>query len=99
MDSALSLFDTEYDRAKVPPYNGNDPRPPLVVSKSPSVSTSMKQSTKQGNARARARYSAELPPIISIVRYPGRPVILGMDLSVGKNSPIHNESGAHMGFS
>ena len=24
-------FDTEYDRAKVPPYNGNDPRPPLVV--------------------------------------------------------------------
>ena len=25
------MFDTEYDRAKVPPYNGNDPRPPLVV--------------------------------------------------------------------
>ena len=24
-------FDAEYDRAKVPPYNGNDPRPPLVV--------------------------------------------------------------------
>ena len=24
-------FDTEYDRAKVPPYNGNDPRLPLVV--------------------------------------------------------------------
>ena len=24
-------FDTQYDRAKVPPYNGNDPRPPLVV--------------------------------------------------------------------
>ena len=24
-------IDTEYDRAKVPPYNGNDPRPPLVV--------------------------------------------------------------------
>ena len=24
-------FDTEYDRTKVPPYNGNDPRPPLVV--------------------------------------------------------------------
>ena len=23
-------FDTEYDRTKVPPYNGNDPRPPLV---------------------------------------------------------------------
>ena len=27
------LVDTEYDRAKVPPYNGNDPRSPLVVSK------------------------------------------------------------------
>ena len=24
-------IDPEYDRAKVPPYNGNDPRPPLVV--------------------------------------------------------------------
>ena len=24
-------FNTEHDRAKVPPYNGNDPRPPLVV--------------------------------------------------------------------
>ena len=24
-------FDTEYDRAKVPPYNGNDPRSPLVL--------------------------------------------------------------------
>ena len=24
-------LDTEYDRARVPPYNGNDPRPPLVV--------------------------------------------------------------------
>ena len=24
-------FDTEYDRAKVPPYNGNDPHPALVV--------------------------------------------------------------------
>ena len=25
------LVDTEYDRAKVPLHNGNDPRPPLVV--------------------------------------------------------------------
>ena len=25
------FYNTEYDRAKVPPYNGNDPRPPLVV--------------------------------------------------------------------
>ena len=27
----VSLLGTEYDRAKVPPYNGNDPRPPLVL--------------------------------------------------------------------
>ena len=25
------LFDAEYDWAKVPPYNENDPRPPLLV--------------------------------------------------------------------
>ena len=30
----------------------------------------------------RARYDAELPPSISIVRCPGRPVILGMGLVV-----------------
>ena len=27
----LTNFDTEYDQAKVPPYSGNGPRPPLVV--------------------------------------------------------------------
>ena len=31
VDAELSRIDTEYDRAKVPPYNGNDPRLPLVV--------------------------------------------------------------------
>ena len=55
-------------------------------SKSPSVSTPIKQSTKQGNARVRARYGAELPPFISTVRCPGRPVILGMEpRSLGDN--------------
>ena len=29
----MSFLDAEYDRAKVPPHNGNDPRSPLVVSK------------------------------------------------------------------
>ena len=29
--SGTSYVDTEYDRAKVPPYNGHDPRSPLVV--------------------------------------------------------------------
>ena len=36
---------------------------------------------KQGNARGtgEVRRGAELPPFISIVQYPGRPVILGME--------------------
>ena len=34
----------------------------------------------KGTQGVRARYGAELPPIISIVRYPGRPVILGMEI-------------------
>ena len=29
--SRKSLIDTEYDRAKVPPYNGSDPALPLEV--------------------------------------------------------------------
>ena len=33
----------------------------------------------KGTQGVRARYGAELPPFISIVRYLGRPVILGMD--------------------
>ena len=42
----------------------------------------------------RARYDAELPPLISIVRHPGRPVILGTesygheDPDVPRTSPI-----------
>ena len=28
---ATPSLDTDFDQAKVPPYNGNDPRPPLVV--------------------------------------------------------------------
>ena len=33
------LLDTEYDQAKVPPYNGNDPQPSPGESKSPSAFT------------------------------------------------------------
>ena len=44
-------------------------------SKSPSASTLIKQCTNKGTQGVQARYDAELPPIISIVRYPGRPVI------------------------
>ena len=39
----------------------------------------------KGTQGVRARYGAELPPFISIVRYPGRPVILGMDHFLGKS--------------
>ena len=33
----------------------------------------------KGTQGVRARYDVELPPFISIVRYTGRPVILGME--------------------
>ena len=57
-------------------------------SKSPSVSIPVKRSTKQGNARGtQTRYGAELPPVISIARYPGRPVILGMEKGMGRHLP------------
>ena len=75
-------FDTEYDRAKVPPYNENDPPPApggLKALLSPPLLNKVQNKGTQG---VRARYGAELPPIISIVRYPGRPVI-----SVPDNSP------------
>ena len=51
-------------------------------SKSPSVSTPINKVQNKGTQGVRARYGAELPPFISIVRYPGRPVILGMDFCV-----------------
>ena len=35
----------------------------------------------KGTQGVRARYDAELPPSISIVRHPGRPIILGMEFS------------------
>ena len=37
----------------------------------------------KGTQGVQARYGAELPPFISIVRYPGRPVILGMERNFG----------------
>ena len=72
-------FDTEYDRAKVPPYNGNDPPPAPGSLKRSLFPTLLNEVQNKGTQGVRARYGAELPPIISIVRYPGRPVILGMD--------------------
>ena len=59
-------FDTEYNRAKVPPYNGNDP-PPAPGSLKTLLFPPLEKSTKQGTQGEQARYGAELPPFISIV--------------------------------
>ena len=71
--------DTEYDWAKVPPYNGNDPLPVPGSLKALLLPPLLNKAHNKGTQGVQARYGAELPPIISIVRHPGRPVILGMD--------------------
>ena len=43
------------------------------------ASTLIKQCTNKGTQGVQARYGAELPPFISIVQCPGRPVISGVD--------------------
>ena len=72
-------FDTEYDRAKVPPYNRNDPPPAPGSLKALLFPPLLNNVENKGMQGVRARYGADLPPFISTVRYPGRPVILGMD--------------------
>ena len=72
---AALKIDTEYDRAKVPPYNGNDPPPAPGSLKCFLFPTLLNEVQNKGTQGVRARYGAELPPIISIVRYPGRLVI------------------------
>ena len=79
MDFALSDFDTEYDQAKVPPYNGNDPPTAPGSLKALLFPPLLNNVGNKGTQGVRARYSAEVPPFISIVRYPGRPAILGME--------------------
>ena len=68
-------LDTEYDRAKVPPYNGNDAPPAPGSLKAPLFPPLSNEVQNKGTHGVQARYGAELPPIISIVRYPGRPVM------------------------
>ena len=82
-------FDTEYDRANVPPYNGNDPPPAPGSLKRSLFQTLLNEVQNKGTQGVRARYGAELPPIISIVRYPGRPVI-----SVPDRCPLRTGSWA-----
>ena len=70
-----SYLDTEYDRANVPPHNGNDPPPAPGSLKRSLFPTLLNEVQNKGTQGVRARYGAELPPIISIVRCLGRPVI------------------------
>ena len=72
----LCFLDTEYDRAKVPSYNGNSPNILKTLLFRPLVN----KVENKGTQGVRARYDAEYPPLISIVWGPGRPIILGMDI-------------------
>ena len=74
-------IDTKYDRAKVPPYNGHDPPPAPGRLKTLLFPPLLNKVQNKGTQGVQARYGAELPPLISIVWCPGRPVILGMDKS------------------
>ena len=78
MASVVKLH-TEYARAKVPPYNGNDPPPAPGSLKAFLFPPLLNEVQNKGTQGVQARYGAELPPFISIVRCPGRPVILGME--------------------
>ena len=80
LDIIDKIIDTEYDREKVPPYNGNDPPPAPGSLKALLFPPLLNNVENKGTQGVRARYGAELPPFISIVRYPGRPVILGMEI-------------------
>ena len=83
-----TFLDTEYDRAKVPPYNGHDPPPAPGSLKALLFPPVLNEVQNKGTQGVQARYGAELTPFISIVRHPCRPVILGMDfLATKKNFP------------
>ena len=73
--SCVSQIGTEYDQAKVPPYNGNDPPSAPRSLKALLFPALLNKVGNKGTQGVRARYDAELLPIISIVRCPGRPVI------------------------
>ena len=87
-----ALFDTEYDRANVPPYNGNDPPPAPGSLKRSLFPTLLNEVQNKGTQGVRARYGAELPPIISIVQYPGHPVISVPELWSDRPNCSHNVS-------
>ena len=65
-------------QSKVPPHNGNDRRS-LVVQNALPPAPLFEKIQNKGTQGVRAWYDAELPPFMSIVQNPGRPVILGME--------------------
>ena len=71
--------DAEYDRANVPPYNGSDP-PPAPSLKALLFPPLLNEVQNKGTQGVQVRYGAELPPFVSVVQCPGRPVILGMEI-------------------
>ena len=79
MIEAKPPVDTEYDRAKVPPYNGNDPPHAPGSLKALLFPPLLNNVENKGAQGVQARYGADLSPFISIVWCPGRPVILGME--------------------
>ena len=58
----------------------------MISSQVPDLDASLAQERKRhkvqnkGTQGARARYNAELPPFVSVVGHPSRPIIVGMDL-------------------
>ena len=82
---AACILDHEYDRAKVPPYNGSDPTSPKA--KKPLASIPLKISIKKDTRGVRTRYDTVLLPFNSIMRYPGHPVIPVPDFRTEMNSP------------
>ena len=88
------MVETEYHRAKVPPYNGNDPPPAPDSLKALLFPTLLNEVQNKGAQGLQARYGAELPPFISIVRCPGRPVLLGKPTGVfGRGGVLCDASG------
>ena len=69
MNSVFGCFsweeelDTEYDRAKVPPNNGNDPPPAPGSLKAFLFPSLIDKVQNKGTQGVRARYGAELPSI------------------------------------
>ena len=77
---SASILDTEYDRAKVPPYNGNDPCPsPGSLKALLFPPLLMNKVLNKGTQGVQVIYDTELPPF-PLSGTPGRPVILGIEI-------------------